>query len=273
MKIKISDMFDSVQDIAPDIQEEKVPVDRVRKKVLEKIQQETVEASRRRRIRKPVLIAVILAAALGLCGFAYAYVRWTGFSYTEGLTNEEKEALTEQASKTSSAAEDSEGNVTYYDEEGNGITLTAEEDEAYREELRKEREQAVQDSTDKVDVNTFANYVPSGITEIPTDETGAFEDFMMGDNHTVILYPNYAESYELSKGDVVTINLQANDTRYLEFGYITAEKAYECETIRDKDFSYEIEILDNGSYYFYIRFWSSNVAEFSNCRITINGDS
>ena len=65
MKIKISDMFDSVQDIALDIQEEKVPVDRVRKKVLEKIQQETMEDRRRRRIRKPVLIAVILAAALG----------------------------------------------------------------------------------------------------------------------------------------------------------------------------------------------------------------
>ena len=39
------------------------------------------------------MIAVILAAALGLCGFAYAYVRWTGFSYTEGLTNEEKKHL------------------------------------------------------------------------------------------------------------------------------------------------------------------------------------
>ena len=272
MKIKISDMFDSVQDIAPDIQEEKVPVDRVRKKVLEKIQQETMEDRRRRRIRKPVLIAVILAAALGLCGFAYAYVRWTGFSYTEGLTNEDKEALTEQASKTSSAAEDSEGNVTYYDEEGNGITLTAEEDEAYREELRKEREQAVQDSTDKVDVSTFG-FIPSGIAEITTDETGAFENFMMENGYVVILYPGQGESYKLSKGNVVTVNLQANDALNLEFGYIADGKAYDCGTVEGKEFAYKIVIPENGAYYFYIIHGSADVAEFSNCRITINGDS
>ena len=269
MKINISDMFDHLPDFAPEIQEEKISADRLKKKVLKKIKQETPEDEKVRRIKKPILIAVILAAALGLCGFAYVYVRWTGFSYMEGLTSADKEAFAEQAGKTSLTSEDQDGNVTYYGEDGSEITMTAEEDEAYREELRKEREQAVQDSTDKVDVHTFC-VVPDGITEIPTDETGAYKDFMMGNGYVVIFYPNDAESYTLSKGDIVTINLKVNDACYMEFGYITDGKAHECDTIQGQEFAYEIEIPENGEYCFYIMNCSSDIAEFTEGSIMVN---
>ena len=270
MKIHISDMFNKTSDFAPDLSEEKIRKDAVRNKVLKKLGQDTAETKKIHRLKKPVFIAAVLAAAIGVCGFAYAYVRWAGFSYTEGLTEADKEAIEEQASRTSSEEVDAEGNITYFDEEGNEtMTMTEEEAEKYWEQMEAERNAAVQESTDKVDVYTF-DTVPQGITEVFTDETGVFEDFMLGYQYAALFFPENSEGYALTAGDTVTVSLTAKERVGIEFGYILKGVASESELVWNTDFSYDMKIPEDGVYCFYIRLFSDPVVELSNGKLEIS---
>lgn len=275
MKINISDMFDHMQDLAPDINISETnkfdaASNRIKEKTLKKIHDKNTDRPRTRRLKKPALAAILIAAALALCGSAYAYIKWTGFAFSGDLSSAEKESIEAPASKTSSAIVDGDGNVTYFDENGNELmTLTPEEDEEYLNNLREEKEKAVQESTDKVDVKTF-EYSPSGITELPTDKAGAFDDFMMGNGNAVIFYPEGADGYELKKGDTVTLSFKTDKAIYIEFGYILDSSAHELATLADKNFSAGMEIPEDGTYCFYIINASSEVNEFTDGNITIN---
>lgn len=149
------------------------------------------------------------------------------------------------------------------------MTLTAEEEEEYLKNLAEEEAKAVQASTDKVDIDTF-DFAPNGITELPTDETGAFDDFMMGNGNAVIFYPENADGFELSKGDNVMLNFKTDEPIYIEFGYILDNTAHELATLINADFSAGAEIPEDGTYCFYIINYSSAVEEFTDGNITIN---
>lgn len=275
MKLNISDMFDGTTDFAPDINAAErnksgAAPKHIKELTLQKIHNKDAGKIKKRRLKKPVLAAILLAAALALCGSAYAYINWGGFALSGNLSNAEKESIEVQASKISSATVDGDGNVTYFDENGNELmTLTPEEDEEYRSNLAKEREKAVQESTDKVDIDTF-EYAPDGITELPTDEAGAFDEFMMGNGNAVIFYPENADGYELKKGDIVTLNFKTDEPIYIEFGYILDRSAHELATLADENFSAGMEIPEDGTYCFYIINVSSAVKEFTDGKITIN---
>lgn len=270
MKIKITDMFDHTSDFAPDIPEDRTRTDRLKQKTLKKLRQADAGVPRKRRLSRPLLVAAILAAALAVCGFSYAYLQWTGFSFTDDLTPADKASIHEQASQTVSEEVDPDGNITYFDENGKELmTLTPEEDEAYRAQLRKEKEQAVQASTDKVDIDTF-EWTPGGITELAVGEDGCFEDFMLGYTYAVILYPQDSDGFTLSKGDTAVINLKSDPSLILKFGYISDKKAHTCSSEQNDDFSYTIEIPEDGVYCFYVINASSEVAEFTEGIVTIN---
>ncbi|HIV17478.1 MAG TPA: hypothetical protein IAB17_05765 [Candidatus Alectryocaccobium stercorigallinarum] len=149
------------------------------------------------------------------------------------------------------------------------MTLTAEEEEEYLKNLAEEEAKAVQESTDKVDIGTF-ELVPNGITELPTDETGSFDDFMMGNGNAVIFYPENADGFELSKGDNVMLNFKTDEPIYIEFGYILDNTAHELATLMDANFSAGAEIPEDGTYCFYIINYSSAVEEFTDGNITLN---
>jgi hypothetical protein len=195
---------------------------------------------------------------------------WSGFALSEDLSNAEKQSIEKEASKTSYAEVDDEGNVTYFDENGEALmTLTAEEEEEYLKNLAEEEAKAVQASTDKVDIDTF-DFAPNGITELPTDETGSFDDFMMGNGNAVIFYPENADGFELSKGDNVMLNFKTDEPIYIEFGYILDGSAHELATLMNADFSAGTEIPEDGTYCFYIINASSAVNEFTDGQITVN---
>ena len=113
-------------------------------------------------------------------------------------------------------------------------------------------------------------YSPSGITELPTDKAGAFDDFMMGNGNAVIFYPEGADGYELKKGDTVTLSFKTEEPISIEFGYILDSSAHELATLADKNFSAGMEIPEDGTYCFYIINASSEVNEFTDGNITIN---
>lgn len=222
------------------------------------------------RLSKLGLIAAIVAGALCVTAAGAAVLRWTGFARTKALRQADKAALMEQALSTSTESVDREGNVHYYDANGNEmLVLSAEEAAAYQQQRQAAQDQAVLKSTQLVDLSTLDS-LPNSLTELTTDAAGAFEDFLLGNGHMVLLHPAGADGYALQAGDTVTISLEAGEPCYLGFGLFRNGQFVQSETVRAAEHCYSFEISEDGLYCFTIEYLSVGADELTHGLLEIS---
>ena len=248
--------------------------DRIKRETLEKIHSNAPTARFTGKIPKTGIAVALLALCISTTAAAGVVMRWTGFAYTEDLSTAEKETLMEDAS-TGYAGEmvnELDGSVHYLDENGNEILiLSAEEAADYELAKRKADQQAVQESTSLVDVTTLPLF-PNGLTEVETGSDGQFADFMLGNGYMILLHPDGADGYRLNAGDVVTIQLEANDECGLGFDVFQEGSFLSEEVFLAAQHSYTFTAPDDGLYNFSVMYYSVAASIFTNCRIIINED-
>lgn len=274
MKAKISDMMDHLDGISIDIRETDIASsERIKEATMKKIHDiKSMDSHRTRKFFRAGLIAAVLVVCTLLSAAAVAVFEWSGFASTSGMSKSEKEALLAEASTGTVAMVEPDGTVHYLDQNGNELfTLTAEEAAEYEIDRRRAHDQAVRESTDLVDVDTFS-LLPNGITELSTNSDGQFADFALGNGYMVLLHPENADGYSLTAGDTVTITLDSNDTCILEFGLVKDGVALEGETVKAQNHEYFFEISENGVYCFYITYFSTDASSFTNCMLTISSN-
>lgn len=275
MKAKISDMMDHLDGISVDIRETDIASsERIKEATMKKIHDIKSMDSHGRRRRRKVFRAGLIAAVLVVCTLlsatAVAVSQWHGFASTAGMSKTEKDALLAEAA-TAGAMQmvGPDGTVHYLDQNGNELfTLTAEEAAEYEIDRRRAHDQAVRESTDLVDVDTFS-LLPNGITELSTNSDGQFADFALGNGYMVLLHPENADGYSLTAGDQVTITLDSNDECFLQIGAVKDGIALEGETVKAQNHEYFLEISEDGVYCFYIKYFSASASSFTNCTLHI----
>ena len=275
MKINISDMMDHTDCIPVKMQEKEIiSTDRIKRETLKKIHSNAPTARLTGKIPKTGIAVALLALCISTTAAAGVVMRWTGFAYTEDLSTAEKETLMKDAS-TGYAGEmvnELDGSVHYLDENGNEILiLSAEEAADYESAKRKADQQAVQESTSLVDVTTLPLF-PNGLTEVETDSDGQFADFMLGNGHMILLHPDGADGYRLNAGDIVTIQLEANDKCGLGFDVFQEGSFLSEEVFLAAQHSYTFTAPEDGLYNFSVMYYSVAASIFTNCRIIINED-
>ena len=275
MKINISDMMDHTDCIPVKMQEKEIiSTDRSKRETLKKIHSNAPTARLTGKIPKTGIAVALLALCISTTAAAGVVMRWTGFAYTEDLSTAEKETLMKDAS-TGYAGEmvnELDGSVHYLDENGNEILiLSAEEAADYESAKRKADQQAVQESTSLVDVTTLPLF-PNGLTEVETDSDGQFADFMLGNGHMILLHPDGADGYRLNAGDIVTIQLEANDKCGLGFDVFQEGSFLSEEVFLAAQHSYTFTAPEDGLYNFSVMYYSVAASIFTNCRIIINED-
>lgn len=222
-----------------------------------------------RRIRFTT-VAALVAALLVLCSAAYAVAQWTGFQYTSQLSQREIDELLEAASSTSFYSEDSQGNITFYDDEGNvSLELTAEEYQALEEARAQDRLEENQAAAgDFLDVTTLDSQ-PGSITTVPVAEDGSFADFMLGGGNMVILYPEGQAGYTLQAGDTVTISLEADSVCYLSYGLVQDGVWEEIGILHADQQTQTFTVPADGTYCFTVEYYSVSAGILSNGSVTI----
>ena len=269
MKMRISDLMDEIEprdtaDSAPaPVSPQTIAAATLRK----------IHGKKRRalpRLSKLGLIAAIVAGALCVTAAGAAVLRWTGFARTEALSRADKASLMEQALSTGVESIDLEGNVHYYDANGNEIlVLSAEEAAAYQQQRQAARDQAVLESTRLVDLSTL-DFLPNSLTELTTNATGAFEDFLLGNGHMVLLHPAGEDGYALQAGDTVTISLEAGEPCYLGFGLFRDGQFVQSETVQATEHCYSFKISEDGLYCFTIEYLSVGADELTHGLLEIS---
>ena len=270
MKKKISEMMDYLEGVPVNVQaDDDVSVEHIKARIREKMHAAPARRRARRFPRMAVIAAILVLSLLGT-GTAFAYVKWGGFALTDGMSKAQKRALLADNRAYAEALVSADGTVHYLDAQGNEVlVLSAEEAARYEREKKAAREQAVQESTELLDVYT-TTLVPSSVTELTTDVQGAFADFMLGNGHMVLLHPEGEEGYALQKGDVVTLSLTANDECILEFGMVRDGKAMEITSDRAKEHAQAFTAPEDGSYCFYVMYYSADKSAFTDGRLTID---
>ena len=164
-----------------------------------------------------IAVAACLVLALGMTAFAIIN-KWSGYADTEGLTQAEIENMLQQYSSLMSCQLiEPDGTVHYLDDQGHELmVLNAQDAAKYDAEIRQAREQAVRESTDLIDIDSFG-VIPNGITVVQVSKEGAFHDFMLGNGYMVLLCTEGEKPYSLREGDSVTIRLRSNDECIMSF--------------------------------------------------------
>lgn len=268
-------MMDHLDGVSVDIREKNTASsDKIKEITMKKIHDtKSMDPHGPRKFFRASLIAAVLAVCILLSAAAVAVFEWSGFASTSGMSDSEKQALlSEAATSGTMALVEPDGTVHYLDNNGNELfVLTAEEAAEYEANRRDAHDQAVRESTDLVDVDTFP-LIPYGITELSINSEGQFADFAFGNGYMVLLHPENADGYSLTAGDTVTITLDSNDTCILEFGLVKDGVALEGETVKAQNHEYFFEISENGVYCFYITYFSAGASSFTNCMLTISSN-
>lgn len=271
MKIKISDMMGHVGNVPVEIRERDIAsAELIKEATMEKIHKASSQAHVVRRISKAGIVAAVMAAALSITVAAAAVIKWGGFAFTDGMTNAEKNALIEEVSQCNySAYEDKNGNVHYLDENGEEVlVMSAREAAKYEREIQEAKRKAVCESTTLVDASTMP-LIPRVITELSVDENGQFAECALGNGSMILLHPAEKDGFDLEAGDVVTIELTANDKCILEFGQFKDGVFVDAETVSAQQHSYTFVIEKAGLYCFYVEYYSVAASVFTDCAITI----
>lgn len=269
MKIRISDLMDQMEAVPVEIAEDPVSAEKIKEDAQRKLHS---VAPKRRGARRGLTVGLAAAAFAALLGItAGAAVRnWNGFAFTSGMGGQEKQALLEEASMgTAGEWVDADGMVHYLVENGGEpLVLTAEEAAAYEQARQADRDRAVVESTTLVDASTM-ELLPKQIVELPVGEDGELTEFALGNGSMVLLYPEGETGYDLRTGDKVTIALEAGEECYLAFGLFRDGVFVEAETVRARAHSYTFSIREDGSYCFYVEYFSASADEFTNGQLLI----
>ena len=273
MKIRISDMMDYAESIPVDIRERDIAsAQRIKEVTMNKIHKDQSRTRRAGKISRVGVVAAVVAAVLCITAGAVAVGRWGGFALTGGMSDAEKAALIEEISGASgySACIDEDGTVHYMDQSGKEVLVLSEKEAAkFENERLKAREQAAIESTSLVDVATMP-LIPRLITEMEVDGNGRFQDTALGNGSMLLLHPAGEDGFELSAGDVVTIELTASDVCYVEFGEFRDGVFADAETHHEQRHSHSFTIEEAGVYCFYVEYYSANASTFTDCSITIS---
>ena len=237
---------------------------------MKKIRRTSAQTHVVRKVSRLGLVAVLLAAALSITAVAAGALLWGGFAFTGGMSRAEKNALLEEVSRlVCTEYEDENGYVHYLDETGEEVlVLSADEAAAYERERQEASERAVCESTDLVDASTMP-LVPRAVTELAVDENGQFAECALGNGSMILLHPDGKKGFELEVGDVVTIELTANDPCRLEFGRFRDGVFVDAETASAQQHSHTFVVEEDGLYCFYVEYYSADASVFTNCTVTI----
>ncbi|MCM1303502.1 MAG: hypothetical protein NC305_05590 [Lachnospiraceae bacterium] len=272
MKIKISDMMDQMEFGEIDLQErDNFSPQRIREKTLEKIHNAPTRFFLTRKIPRAGIAIAALVCCFSITVAAGGLIKWSGFTYMDGLNRQEKEALLKEAGTAYAGmlVDERDGSVHYLDKDGHEImALSADEAAEYETARREAAEQAVIESTFLIDVSTMP-LIPPSITEVETAEDGQFADFMLGNGHMILLHPAGEAGYRLEKGDTVTIMLDADQECYLEFGVYLNGDFTGTELSRMRQHCYQYTAAEEGLYHFSVTYDSAGAGMFQDCSITV----
>ena len=225
----------------------------------------------RNHMRRFIGIAVAACLVFALAMTALAVINnWRGYADTEGLTQAEVEDMLQQyVSLTSCQLVEPDGTVHYLDNQGNELmVLNAEDAAKYDTEIRQAREQAVRESTDLIDIDSFG-VIPNGITVVPVSKDGTFHNFMLGNGYMVLLCTEEENPYRLHEGDSVTIRMQANDECVMSFAVSQNGKVIEHTAIKAQDHHYSYVVPADGEYCFLLMYSSVDASSFTDCALVI----
>lgn len=225
----------------------------------------------RNRMRRLIGIAVAACLVLALAMTASALInRWSGYADAEGLTQAEiKNMLQQYSSLVSCQLIEPDGTVHYLDNQGNELmVLNAEDAARYDAEIRQAREQAVRESTDLIDIDSFGA-IPNGITVVPVSKDGTFHNFMLGNGYMVLLCAEEEKPYRLHEGDTVTIRLRSNDECVMSFAVSQDGKVIDHTAMKAQDHHYSFVVPDDGEYCFLLMYSSVDASSFTDCSLII----
>ena len=271
MRVRISDMMDGIEDASVQIRENEIAsASRIKEATMKRIQNDTAAADRSfRRFPKVSMLAAVFVLAMLCAGTAFAYFHWNGFAFTSQMSQAEKEALLQDNYAFAGESIDPDGTVHYLDAEGNDVMVLSAEEAAEYERSREDAHlQKLKESSSLLDVDKL-EVIPSGIIEVVTDEQGAVEDFALGNGYILILGPKERQEYALKKEDTVTISISSNDACILEFGMIQDGEVWEAEHYKSNHFEQSFQIPADGSYNFYIMYYSADKSLFTDCTLKI----
>jgi len=271
LKVKISDMMDHVENVPVEIREKDITsAELIKEATMKKIHKTSSQIHVVRKISKAGIVAAVMVATLSISVAAAAVIKWGGFAFTSGMTNAEKNALIEEVSQLGCTAyEDKNGYVHYLNENGEEVAvLSAKEAAKYEHEIQEAKEQAVCESTTLVDAATMP-FIPRAITELAVYENGQFADCALGNGSMILLHPAEKNGFDLEVGDVVTIELVANDKCILEFGQFKDGIFIDAETASAQQHSYTFIVEEAGLYCFYVEYYSASASVFTDCTVTI----
>ncbi len=222
-------------------------------------------------MRRFIGIAVAACLVFALAMTASAIInKWRGYADTEGLTQAEIENMLQQySSLVSCQLIEPDGTVHYLDNQGNELmVLNAEDAARYDTEIRQAREQAVRESTDLIDIDSFGA-IPNGITVVPVSKDGTFHNFMLGNGYMVLLCSEEEKPYRLHDGDIVTIRFHANDECVMLFAVSQDGKVIEHTSEKTQDHSFTYVIPADGEYCFLLMYSSVSASSFTDCSLII----
>ena len=266
MNIDIRDLLDGYreEEFEPRGRGE-LSLESVRRLTMRKIKQEKTTNRRKRWLAPLAACAAVLLLTVG----ALAYAEWHGFALSGGMSAGEIAAVLEEASHgTVGEMVESDGTVHYYDGLNETLVLSEEEAAAYEQAREEARVQAVRESTSLLDMDTM-EFVPSGVTELAISPDGSFADFLVGNGHMVILYPEGSRGLALRAGDRVTVSVTADETCYLEFGMVKDGAMLETVTDRARAHEHTFTAPEDGIYCFTLLYSSASASAFTDGRVTV----
>ncbi len=225
----------------------------------------------RNHLRRFIVVAAAACLVCALAVTAFATIsKWRGYADTEGLTQAEVEDMLQQyASCVSSQLVEPDGTVHYLDDQGRELMVLSAEDAAkYDAEIRQAREQAVRESTDLIDIDSFG-WIPNGITVVPVSKNGAFHDFVLGNGYMVLLCAEEETPFRLIEGDTVAIRFRANDECVMSFAVSKNGKATEHTTVKAQNYCFSYAVPADGEYCFLLMYGSVSASSFTDCSLVI----
>ena len=275
MNKKISELFDYGDEIVvndeTDMMFDPTEIKEMTMKKIHEDHHSEVTPHTRNLLRRFIGIAVTACLVFALAMTSFAIIsKWRGYADTEGLTQAEVESMLRQYSScVSSKLIEPNGTVHYLDDRGNELMVLSAEDAAkYDTEIRQAQEQAVRESTDLIDIDSFGT-IPNGISVVQVSKDGTFHDFVLGNGYMILLCAEEDKPYLLYEGDTVTIRFRANNECVMSFAVSQDGKVIDHTDIKAQNHHFSYVVPADGKYCFLLMYGSASASSFTDCSLVI----